>query len=460
MEVFVVNSGELRRRLDPIFYFQDVFHFLNKTKFDIRTVGDVAFYLKAGFAAGKQNQELVNEDGIIQIRPTNIDEEGNLFFDKNIFLPKDYIETKRNFLLSKEEVLFNNTNSQELVGKSTLFDIEGLYFCSNHITRIGVNQDLVSPFFLTMLLNLYQRLKLFYSICTNWNNQSGVNVDLLKSVKIPLPPLTTQNEIVSIMQNAYEQKKQKEAEASELLKSVDSYVMEALGIKLPEMKKEKCFVVESNELEKNRVDAYYHQPYLIKRYKAIHESEFPIVDFSNVILDLKNGVEIRTYTDSGSRYLRVTDLSETGINNDSPRFVEVDEIPERVRLSKSDFLISRSGSLGLVSVVTDEVVNSILSSHIFKVSLDTTKILPEYLQAYFRCSVGQFQFFHKNNGGIVPEINQDALKSLSVVLPPLNTQTEIAEEVKRRTEKAEALKREAVSVLEDAKKEVEGMILG
>ena len=42
------------------------------------------------------------------------------------------------------------------------------------------------------MLNAYQRLKVFFSLCTNWNNQSGVNVELLRQIPIPLPSISKQ----------------------------------------------------------------------------------------------------------------------------------------------------------------------------------------------------------------------------------------------------------------------------
>jgi len=136
-------------------------------------------------------------------------------------------------------------------------------------------------------------------------------------------------------------------------------------------------------------------------------------------------VEIRTYSESGYRYLRVSDLGQHGIENANPRYVDVEEIPEKIKLANNSFLVSRSGSLGLVSVVEDEIKKSILSSHIFKVNLDTTKIRPEYLETFLRSQIGQFQFLQNNNGAVIPEISQTALKSIRVVLPPSNIQNHI-----------------------------------
>ena len=157
-------------------------------------------------------------------------------------------------------------------------------------------------------------------------------------------------------------------------------------------------------------------------------------------------MEIRTYSENGYRYLRVSDLGQHGIENDNPRYVDVEKIPEKIKLANNSFLVSRSGSLGLVSVVEDEIKGAILSSHIFKINLDTTKIRPEYLETFLRSQLGQFQFFQNNNGAVIPEISQTALKSIRVISPPANIQNHIVSftrsaysQKKQKEQEAEAL---------------------
>lgn len=154
-------------------------------------------------------------------------------------------------------------------------------------------------------------------------------------------------------------------------------------------------------------------------------SQYPLVRFDNLITDLKNGVEIRTYAEDGYRYLRVSDLGQHGIENHNRRYVDVEEIPEKIKLTDNSFLVSRSGSLGLVSVVGNELRDAILSSHIFKIDLDTNQVRPKYLEAVLRSQIGQVQFFRNNNGAVIPEISQSALKSILVVLPPPGIQNHI-----------------------------------
>lgn len=228
---FLVWNNEVVQRLDPLYYSKNVFSFLNEFSYhDVKPLERITYYLKTGFAAGSSQQELVNE-GIIQIRPTNIDDIGLLRFDKNIYLKKEYLNKKNNDLLQKGEVLFNNTNSQELVGKTSFFDLEGQYFCSNHITRIKVNEDFISPIYLCIILNIYQKAKIFFNLCTNWNNQSGVNIELLKTVKVPLPPLPVQNKIAEEVKSRISEAERLKAEANKIIEEAKKTVEDIILLK-------------------------------------------------------------------------------------------------------------------------------------------------------------------------------------------------------------------------------------
>src|SRR5688572_10763520 len=125
-------------------------------------------------------------------------------------------------------------------------------------------------------------------------------------------------------------------------------------------------IIWSDELQ-GKLHPFFFKKIYRENNNRITSTKYSIFSLGELVTDLKNGVEIRTYSDSGFRYLRVTDINSFGINSDNPRHVEVADIPSKIRLSRHDILISRSGSLGLISEVSEEILDSILSSHIFRV---------------------------------------------------------------------------------------------
>ena len=157
-------------------------------------LGEVCNELKSGFAFGKSDN---NSDGFPHLRPMNISTNGELVWEGTKYISKEVFEDKKYYKLKKGDVLFNNTNSKELVGKTCYVneDIDGRY--SNHITRIRVDTKSLNPFFLSVLLHYYWGKGLFLQKCHKWVGQAGVNNKELSMIRIPLPPLFVQQEIVA-----------------------------------------------------------------------------------------------------------------------------------------------------------------------------------------------------------------------------------------------------------------------
>jgi hypothetical protein len=215
-------------RFDPLYHQGKILNFLSSGEYKIEPLRDHVKYFLTGFAAGRSDQGEA-EEGILQIRPTNLSEDRELIFDRNVFIPVSELARRQSDVLKRGEILFNNTNSQELVGKSVYFDLEGKYFCSNHITRIATKQESVEPRFLCHLLNLYQRRGTFYKLCVNWNNQSGVGVDILRDIPIPIPKLQRQFEIVTrldqIRVKAHDMRREAEEELREAKRRIETIIL-------------------------------------------------------------------------------------------------------------------------------------------------------------------------------------------------------------------------------------------
>lgn len=196
--IFTAQRKELAGwRLDPLFHSFGLWHAIEEAHVPTKKLGLCCHYLKTGFAAG-DDMQLFDNDGVVQLRPTNIDGNRELVFGRNVYLDSSVLIDRPDDVVRPGEVIFNNTNSQELVGKTAYMDIcDQSFVCSNHMTRIAVINDELDAEYLTALLNAYQRLKVFFSLCTNWNNQSGVNVDLLRQLPIPLPRKERQTAIAA-----------------------------------------------------------------------------------------------------------------------------------------------------------------------------------------------------------------------------------------------------------------------
>jgi restriction endonuclease S subunit len=101
----------------------------------------------------------------------------------------------------KGDILFNNTNSAELVGKTTLIDIDGEFAYSNHMTRLRFPVEEVAHKYMSILLHSLWMSGYFNEICSNHVNQASVSIKRLEQVEVSLPPLPEQHRIVEILED-------------------------------------------------------------------------------------------------------------------------------------------------------------------------------------------------------------------------------------------------------------------
>ena len=128
-------------------------------------------------------------------------------------------------------------------------------------------------------------------------------------------------------------------------------------------------------------------------------------------------------------------------------------------VKEGDLLISRSGTVGMVSVVPKEAEGFAFGSFMIKFCLNE-KLNKNYISAWLNTKLQKLLTEREKIGAIQGNITIETIENFKIPLPPVDVQNKIAEEVKRRMQKAEQLQKEAKEELEKAKQEVERIILG
>jgi len=208
--------------------------------------------------------------------------------------------------------------------------------------------------------------------------------------------------------------------------------------------------VYSSDIE-DRLDASFYQDRYVEPIRTIKQRGIVVKPFGELVKSISNGVEIRKYVQEGTPYLRVSDMKHFFVSLTAVKCVKesIDKITKSIKLEKNDVLISRSGNPGIASLVTQDVINSIVSSHILKVTLKNTKELdPRYLVTYLNSKLGKLQIERITNGCLVTEINHPSLELIEVPLLSWEQQREIA----RLVEEAESKHIEALNKIGQAKR--------
>jgi type I restriction enzyme S subunit len=147
---------------------------------------------QSGFPSGQHNTE---GRGFPHLRPMNVDRLGRIDLRD-----LKYVEEERDRWLVPGDVLFNNTNSPALIGKTAYFDRPGRYAFSNHMTRLRPPAG-VDPKFLALQLHTMWMRGTFQRLCSHHVNQASVSSSrLVSEVALSLAPLKEQRRIVAAIE--------------------------------------------------------------------------------------------------------------------------------------------------------------------------------------------------------------------------------------------------------------------
>ena len=105
--------------------------------------------VQPGFACGQTNRE---GEGVPHLRPMNVSQDGRIALSDLKFIPTSEVDREERWVRSGD-VLFNNTNSPELVGKTAYYGESNPRSFSNHMTRLRCRQDVLDPQFCAAFLH-------------------------------------------------------------------------------------------------------------------------------------------------------------------------------------------------------------------------------------------------------------------------------------------------------------------
>ena len=162
---------------------------------ELAVVGDVVADIQPGFASGKHNQLGI---GIPHLRPMNIDRLGQI----DLTVVK-YVSREDGPRLRLDDVLFNNTNSPQLIGKTAWIGQDADWAFSNHMTRLRMPEGLV-PKFVAYQLHYLWMTGYFLHRCVKHVNQASISsAPLRQTVALVLPPLPEQRRIVAEIEKQF-----------------------------------------------------------------------------------------------------------------------------------------------------------------------------------------------------------------------------------------------------------------
>lgn len=123
-------------------------------------------------------------------------------------------------VLNEGDILFNRTNSRDLVGKVALVREPTDCLYASYIVRLSVDRAIAEPYYLFAAMHSERAQSAFKAIATPGVSQSNINPTNLKKQPIPLPDLNTQRGIADQLRSVEDARlmAQRELEILQVLK--------------------------------------------------------------------------------------------------------------------------------------------------------------------------------------------------------------------------------------------------
>ena len=161
-----------------------------------------------------------NPSGTIAVLRMGNLQNGEINWDDLVFSDdKDDIEK---FSLSKNDVLFNRTNSAKLVGKTSIYRGEYPAIYARYIIKMDYKKDIITGEYLNYAMNTTNKAKEYCNLVkSDGVNQSNISAKKLGNFTIPIPSLPEQEEIVRILDSLLAREQLVRDKAKGLLEQIE-----------------------------------------------------------------------------------------------------------------------------------------------------------------------------------------------------------------------------------------------
>lgn len=161
------------------------------------------------------------------LRMNNITYGGELDLSdvKRIDVPENELDK---CTVRRGDVLFNRTNSKELVGKTCVYDRDEMMVLAGFVIRVRVN-DRVLPEFLSAFLNTDFSKKTLSEMCKAAIGQANINAQEMQNIGLYLPPLELQRQFVQLKKQIDKSKVVVQKALDEAQTLFDSLMQEYFG---------------------------------------------------------------------------------------------------------------------------------------------------------------------------------------------------------------------------------------
>lgn len=396
--------------------------------------------IQPGFASGRHNSDGV---GIPHFRPMNVSTDGKIL--RSVMKYVDPDTGRADVRLRRGDILFNNTNSPELVGKTAYFEGDDSPAFSNHMTRLRVDESKLDARFAALNLHQAWREGWFAAHCNNHVSQASIGREVLKAFELKLPPLDVQREIASLSVAVDDSKSSASTHLVAARRAIDRLRQSVLaaacsGRLTDDWRNENqlnepadALVARIDDLRRTRLVSRYKAPMSVEGFIELPEGWCWTT--VGALVDVATGATpLRKQKDY---YGGATPWVTSGAVNAGYITSAIEYITDKA-IQETNAKVFPAGTLlvamygegqtrgRVAELAIDAATNQAVAALLFD---ESTACLRPYLKVFFLENYERIRAL--SFGGVQPNLSLGSIRDTVLPLPPLSEQVEIVNRVER-----------------------------
>jgi len=413
---------------------------------DHDSLGNIASFVVGPFGSTVKVEQYVEKSEFRYVRNKDIND-FSIGDDDPSLISESVFSSLPQFHIRENDLLITVVGTLGKVAIARKKDTKSIFSCKSTIIRA----EAIDPYYLLTYLNS-ETGQIFALRGIRGAIQQGLNLSDLKEIKVYIASPTTQQHIRDIVTLAF---KSSEV-ANQLYSQAEQIILSELGLIDWKPKHKLSFIRNfSDSKTADRIDAEYYQPMydeLIEKVTQYGNGYKTLDDLVSIKKCIEPGSE--AYEENGIPFLRVSNLSKFGINNNNQQYIS-ESLYEKLKSyqpRKGEILLSKDASPGIAYYLSSEPAKMIPSGGILRLKLkDTSKICPEYLTLVLNSIVVQKQIERDIGGSVINHWLVDQVKKALIPILPDTLQKEISNTIADSFTKREQSKK----LLDIAKRGVE-----
>lgn len=450
-KVFLTDFTALEKRWDPNYY-----RYMREFRSRVESCPFPMEKLKSALSLvqyGISERATAEPVGVPMLRMLNLQEDSWDFSDlKYIDLDED---GRKLYGLEPGDILFNRTNSKELVGKCAVFDSTDEYVFASYLIRVRLKPNTYLPDYVVAYLSSSLGRLQIDAVSRQIAGMTNVNAEEIRNLEIPVLDWETQENIVKLWQAAIRHRDETVLEAKTLLGSIDDLMLHELGIEKLSAPSNtvhnRMFQRNFLEVTSGRFDPSAHQERRHHLIQSIDSSKFPVKQLRSLIGFSK---DIVTGITENEIYVGLENID--GATGEYMWKSERESIGSALRFEPGQILFPKLRPYLNKTFLADFSGICSTEFHVFNPDGIRADYLTEFLRSSPIVEINSMLM----TGNTLPRLQVSDILQIPVVVPPVSMQESIVDRIAGIRGQSSRLREKARADLEAAKRKIEAIILG